>query len=370
MKMDYHAVTVEVTPEMIEGWDREAIGTKQLPSDVRGEGAELLTFEQLKTIPRSAYIVKNLIGSRDVGLMYGSSMAGKTFLAIDLLWHIANGKDWYGYRIKTPSPVVYFALEGKGGITKRVTALERKYGKASMDNFLFMVKTIDLTDTLQVEAWAKAINDRGLINPIVAIDTVAQASVGIDENTSGGMGMIIAGAQRLAQLIGGTVILVHHTGKDASRGARGWSGLKGAMDFQIEVSAEDSGVRKWVADKVKDGESGKAHQFALEVVELDPDEDGDPVTTCLIKQAPVYQSDKPSDKQIQDQVLRFIASKIEMNTYPTQRSIRKELTDSGVTQAAQTNAIEVLKSELRLEERETPRAVGSKGGKSKYLHPL
>lgn len=368
---DDHALTTRKYAPPVKGDDHLFP-----PDDPQGAtkamiDAQLLTFSQLNELPRAQYIVKNLMADGDVGLVYGVSMAGKSFLALDLLWSIANGQDWFGYRIKEKRQVVYFALEGKGGIVKRMAALEQRHGKATLDNFLFMVQTLDLTDDRQIQAWTEAIKAKGIARPVIAIDTVAQASTGIDENASAGMGLIISGAQRLAQLVGGTVILIHHAGKDTSRGARGWSGLKGAMDFQIEVSVDEkTSARSWKAEKVKDDESGQQFQFALEVVTLSVDEDGDDVTSCLIKQTTAYQSDKPTDKQIQDQVLRFITSKVEAVSYPSKTSIRDELVKAGITQRAQASAIAVLISELRLEERDMPRESGSKGGKTKYLHPI
>jgi hypothetical protein len=35
-----------------------------------------------------------------------------------------------------------------------------------------------------------------------------------------------------------TVIIIHRAGKDASRGARAWSGLLAALDFELEVETE------------------------------------------------------------------------------------------------------------------------------------
>ena len=49
------------------------------------------------------------------------------------------------------------------------------------------------------------------------------------------MGQIIAAAKELQTFVGGLVVLVHHTGKDASKGLRGHSSLQAALDAAIEV---------------------------------------------------------------------------------------------------------------------------------------
>ena len=39
---------------------------------------------------------------------------------------------------------------------------------------------------------------------------------------------------------------------------------------------------EWVIAKSKDGEDGEAHPFKLDIVELGTDEDGEPITSCVI----------------------------------------------------------------------------------------
>ena len=90
---------------------------------------------------------------------------------------------------------------------------------------------------------------------------------------------------------------VHHAGKDASKGSRGWSGIKAAADAQIEVLRHESGEREIHLEKMKDGEDGVRFGFKLEVVELGVDRDGDIVTSCVAIEAdlPVAKvDDKPS----------------------------------------------------------------------------
>lgn len=76
------------------------------------------------------------------------------------------------------------------------------------------------------------------------------------------------------------VVCVHHTGKNAALGMRGWSGLHGATDAEFEVSAKN-GIRYVHIRKMKDGEDGLGWSFALKQVVVGED-DGDPVTTCVV----------------------------------------------------------------------------------------
>jgi putative DNA primase/helicase len=89
-------------------------------------------------------------------------------------------------------------------------------------------------------------------------------------------------AKELQHLTGGLVVMVHHTGMDATKGLRGHSSLFAALDAAVEVTRE--GDRKeWRIAKAKDGADGAAHPFRLEVVELPPDSEGEPVSSCVVR---------------------------------------------------------------------------------------
>ena len=79
------------------------------------------------------------------------------------------------------------------------------------------------------------------------------------------MGKALSAAQSIAQAIDGLVILVHHTGKDLRKGARGHSSFNAAMDAAVEVNIVEQN-RFWKAAKVKDGDSGAKEYFDLKVI--------------------------------------------------------------------------------------------------------
>ncbi len=117
---------------------------------------------------------------------------------------------------------------------------------------------------------------------VVFIDTLNRAAPTAEENSSKDMGEILEGAKRLQSLIGGLVVLVHHTGKDTTKGLLGHSSLFAAMDAAVEVS-RDGDNREWKVAKAKDGEDGDARPFRLQVETLGADAYGDPVTSCTVQ---------------------------------------------------------------------------------------
>ena len=79
------------------------------------------------------------------------------------------------------------------------------------------------------------------------------------------------------------VILIHHCGKDAARGARGWSGLRAATDTELEVTDMHDGYFQVRPTKQRDYTIGLPLRYRLKVVEIDEDEDGEVVTTCVVE---------------------------------------------------------------------------------------
>jgi hypothetical protein len=128
---------------------------------------------------------------------------------------------------------------------------------------------------------AAALRNAGGAGGVVILDTLNRAAPGSDENDSRDMGDIITAAKLLQTEVGGLVVLVHHVGKDKSRGMRGHSSLHAALDAAIEVD-RDNDRREWKVHKAKDGEDGIAHPFRLEVIEIGTDDDGEPLTSCVV----------------------------------------------------------------------------------------
>jgi hypothetical protein len=95
------------------------------------------------------------------------------------------------------------------------------------------------------------------------------------------MGQFVAACDRIRAETGAAVAVVHHSGKDASRGSRGSTVLPAAVDTAISV-VNESGLVTAEVVKARDGASGKTFQFTLAPIELGTDEDGDAVTSCVV----------------------------------------------------------------------------------------
>lgn len=240
---------------------------------------KLLSSADLRAMPAPAWRVRNLLPVEGLASIYGPSTAGKSFLALDLFAAIASGAQWFGHRTRS-APVVYVVLEGAAGFRLRVQAFELVHGPLP-GSLRIVMQPLRLTEPRDVADLADAVKRLAPAGAVVAIDTLNAAAPTVDENSSADMGRVIEAAKHLQRELGGLVVLIAHAGKDATKGLRGHSSLFAALDAAIEVTREGD-RREWRPAKAKDAADDAKHAFKLRVVELDTDEDGDRVTSCVV----------------------------------------------------------------------------------------
>ncbi len=244
-----------------------------------GSDFKLLDRSDLDKLPPAEWLVHSILPERGVATIYGPSGSGKSFLAIDLAVAISNGAShWFKLPLKQ-KPVAFIALEGGAGIKKRIEAWE-DYNGSDAVKLRYMIQQINILDDHQLLLLKERLTLE-LQGGVVFIDTLAQATAGFDENSSSDMGKALSAAQSIARAIDGLVILVHHTGKDVRKGARGHSSFNAAMDAALEVNEVDKS-RFWKAAKVKDGDSGVKEYFDLKVINLGLDQHGLIESSCVI----------------------------------------------------------------------------------------
>ena len=265
--------------------NREAVLAKaevllaELPSKSVGRFGPVPIYD-LTLAPPMEWLIKGVLPKAELGVLFGASGSGKTFVALDLAFSIARGKAWRERRT-TRGRVVIIAAEGAGGIGKRGEAYARYHDFDLRGVDLHVIPAapnfLDNDDISEVMA---EINNIGPID-VVIIDTFAQVTPGANENTSEDMGRALANLKLVHGATGAMNLVVAHAGKDLSKGVRGWSGLKAAADVQIEVVRHENGEREIILEKMKDGEDGIRWPFRLEVVEIGIDNDGDIITSCV-----------------------------------------------------------------------------------------
>ena len=243
----------------------------------------IVPAHEFATGANPTWVIKDVLPQAELVVMYGASGSGKSFLALDMAAAIARGVEWRGKRVRQ-GRVAYIAAEGGGGFRKRLKAYgqHNEIDLASLELGVIhaapnMMEAKDAADVVKsIKAWGGA--------DIVIVDTFAQVMPGANENAGEDVGKALTHCKRIHELTRAMIILIHHAGKDASKGARGWSGLRAAADAELEVVRESTG-RSLRLTKSKDGEDGMAWGFDLEIITVGVDEDLDPITSCVVVEA-------------------------------------------------------------------------------------
>jgi RecA-family ATPase len=289
-----------VTMSTVKAMAKDVLASPAVAEAVPYAGKyRVLSADEVARQPAPMWLIKGVLPDADVAIVYGAPGSGKSFLTFDMAAAVARGVDWFGRRVRR-GRVVIIAAEGGGAYGKRVEA----YCRANdIDAARLPVGIINarpnIMDADEIYELAAAIKASGGAT-LIQIDTLAQVTPGANENSGEDMGRALANAKALRDITGAMVMLLHHAGKDESRGARGWSGLLGAADMEMLVTRDaERNYREARITKQKDGEDGDRFAFRLGVVELGEDADGDPVSSCVVQAAETQQSaERSPDKKI------------------------------------------------------------------------
>ena len=241
----------------------------------------LYHWRELEALPSREYLIKGLIDKGASSVIYGASNSGKTFIALDIAFHIAAGRDWRGQRTKQ-GRVVYIAGEGGIGIRERLAAILLHYETEQKPDVYIIPTTVTLCGQ---DAQHQALIDRiaGIDDiQLIVVDTLARAMAGGDENSTKDMSEFVRNCDIIRHITKAHIIMVHHSGKDDSKGARGSSALKAAIDTEMHVSQANDIISATV-QKQREGKTGVSYNFLLRPYEVGKDEDGEAVTSCALE---------------------------------------------------------------------------------------
>ncbi|MBU9547510.1 helicase RepA family protein [Burkholderia multivorans] len=230
-------------------------------------------------------LVEGLLTVGAGSILYGDSNSGKTFFAIDLACAVARGEPWMDRRVQQ-GLVIYVASESPASVRSRVQAY-MKYHECKVPNFVIVEEPINLwngdedTDLL-IESVKEVERATGKKASLIIGDTLARLSAGANENSGEDMGLVVSRFDRVRQETGAHFLLIHHSGKDTSKGARGHSSLRAAVDTEIEV--KDEGDVKTASVTKQRDLAGKGNKvgFALHVIEIGRNHWNEPSTTCVV----------------------------------------------------------------------------------------
>jgi putative DNA primase/helicase len=200
-------VRVPGAPVLLDGWDGDLSGYEQEP-----------------------HLIQNLMEKGTACWLVGPSGSYKSFIALSMAAAIASGTEWYG-RETFRGPVVYICSEGSRNWRKRIAAYTHHFGVSVDRDALYL---IDAPVQLDSDEWDKLQILLASVQPhLIVVDTQAQCTNGYEENSNTEMSAVANKLRTMAQATGGTVLTVHHSGKDGDKGGRGASSIYAAADTEI-----------------------------------------------------------------------------------------------------------------------------------------
>ena len=283
------APAYEVPPEWMDMEGGEVVFEAELAQSA--PGLPFFWFADAQPNLDANDFVEGLLTTASMSVVYGPSNCGKTFFIVDLALHVAMGKPYRGREVDRGA-IVYLSLEGAQGIRNRLTAFREHYhldGQALP--FVAMPKPVNLlNDDADVSAVIALVQhvatETGLPVSMVIVDTLSRAMAGGNENSPEDMTAIVGNCDRIRDETGSHVCIVHHSGKDEAKGARGHSSLRAATDTEIEIKRDPeltfSSVR---IAKQRDLEAAEPFGFTLQTVGLGINRRGKDVTSCVVMEA-------------------------------------------------------------------------------------
>ena len=240
----------------------------------------LVRFNAILPSTTPSYLIKGFIPREGIVVIWGPPKCGKSFWTFDVTMHIALGWHYRGHRVRK-GPVVYFALEGGPGFCARVEAWRQRHLGGHTGNVPFSLLPVPVDLIADKDKLIQAIRAQVETPAVVVIDTLNRSLNG-NENDSKDMAAYIRAADAIREAFHCAVLIVHHCGIAGDR-PRGHTSLSGADDAQIAVERNDrTGIITARVEHMKDSEAGTSVLSRLESVDLGSDDDGDPITSCVI----------------------------------------------------------------------------------------
>lgn len=221
------------------------------------------------------YVVKGTFMRGTYAEVFGAPGEGKTFVMLDIAYNVAADREWMGRKVRG-GPVLYLPYEGRGGLVNRAKALRQRYGGEHVPLY-FGHAPFNIRERVGRQELGQLLSQLPQKPAMIVFDTFAKALCGGDENSAQDVGAFNNAIEALIENTGACVVIVHHSGKDKTKGARGSSALLGALDTEIEV---DTG--QVIARKQRDVELGEPIGFKLVPMVVGQDQDGDDITSCVV----------------------------------------------------------------------------------------
>ena len=229
------------------------------------------------------WLIDNYFEANTISIIWGDTMAFKSFLALEVCFCVAAGLDWHGQEVKQGS-VLYVCGEGANGIARRITGLRQKY---NVWNEIPLYVSSGSRDMMERDAMKEVISfgkSLGTQINLVMVDTVNRNFSG-EENSSKDVAKAYKHLDMIKEAFDCSLAMVHHTGKSGTiiRGSAAWVQNVDAS-YEMKRSAKTF-YTTLIPHKMKDAALGEEMNFEMkEVILKRKGHEKDTLLTTLISE--------------------------------------------------------------------------------------
>lgn len=260
---------------------REAGKAVVQPAEVKADDfsefyKHLYRGEEIKNLPPTEWILRGRLVKRGLTALYSAPGVGKSFVAIDMGLAACLGEGWWGENFPANCKVLYIAAERASEVRDRLEAACKKRGVAIPANFV----TVARPQALQIAEHGEVLKDFAQTEKpdIIIFDTFAKMTLGKKENNSDEIGPIIEICGQIVEAGGKQCggLIIHHAGKDETKGLRGSTALLGALDGVWKLDKQEGGGLALSVEKLNAAQTPLPAYFRIEGIDMpDPQEPGE-----------------------------------------------------------------------------------------------
>ena len=235
------------------------------------------------------YLIEDFIDQGSINIIYGQPKKGKSLFVNDLI--VSLGQDligpdavrryhtWMNRKTAAHVMVWFMAYEDPLGAERRIQLAFQKKKRTYRTGWFdveFFKTPPDIFKKSFLDSLDYSFYEIGdYKHQVLVIDTLEMAmALGLlgDENSSSTMAVVIDQLRKISDL-GCTIFVVHHSGKDISRGLRGHNSLEAAADSIFLVDKKiGSNIVTVKRTHYRNGTGGEQFKFEIKtgILERDP----------------------------------------------------------------------------------------------------
>jgi len=241
-----HAIQPGVTMSAVAAYLDGRLGKIRAAAGAAHHGLVGVSMDKAHTIelPPEEWVIEPMIATKHSAMVFGPRGCGKTWVSLGIAAAAASGKPLFG-RWTVPKPHTVCYIDGEMGwssVSKRASQMLGGIGCTGFDE---CARLHILADELQTNGIPSILDESGQARidayldeigaELVIVDNLSALAGARDENDAAGLEPVLSWMRRQKRK-GRATVIVHHAGKDASRGGRGTSRLEDPFELIMSVT--------------------------------------------------------------------------------------------------------------------------------------